>query len=114
MIQDKLQRLAKGAPPRVLDLFAGCGGISLGFKAAGCRIEAAVEVNGHAAATHALNFHTNGHPEQTELHAKPRDITRLEPDELTHELELGEVGDVFDIIVGGPPCQAYTRVGRAK
>ena len=59
------ERLAEDAPPRVLDLFAGCGGISLGFKAAGYRIAAAVEIDDQAAATHALNFHTNGHPERT-------------------------------------------------
>ena len=59
-IQRKLARLAGGAAPRVLDLFAGCGGISLGFHTAGCRIDAAVEADVQAAATHALNFHTNG------------------------------------------------------
>ena len=113
-IQAKLERIAKGAPPRVLDLFAGCGGISLGFHTAGCRVDAAVELNGHAAATHALNFHTNGDARRAALHARARDITRLEPGELTEELDLGEARDAFDIVVGGPPCQAYTRVGRAK
>lgn len=98
----------------MLDLFAGCGGISLGFHAAGCRIDAAVELDPHAAATHALNFHRNAGPELAALHAKPRDIVTTEPDELTRELGLGAAGDAFDIVVGGPPCQAYTRVGRAK
>jgi DNA (cytosine-5)-methyltransferase 1 len=106
--------LARGAPPRVLDLFSGCGGISLGFHTAGCRIAAAVEFDRHAAATHALNFHTNGDAAQAALHAKPRDITSIEPAELAHELGLGPATDAFDIVVGGPPCQAYTRIGRAK
>lgn len=113
-IQRKLGRLAGGAPPRVLDLFSGCGGISLGFHTAGCRIEAAVEADAQAAATHALNFHTNGHADRAALHARPRDITKLEPSGLVEELGLGAVADAFDIVVGGPPCQAYTRVGRAK
>ncbi|MGP0059733.1 MAG: DNA cytosine methyltransferase [Beijerinckiaceae bacterium] len=113
-IQKKLARLAGGAPPRVLDLFAGCGGISLGFKAAGCRIDAAVEADEKAAATYALNFHTNGDVARAVVHSKARDITRIEPADLVKELGLDSVADAFDIIVGGPPCQAYTRVGRAK
>ena len=48
------------------------------------------------------------------LHGKPRNITRLEPDELTEELDLGDAAEAFDVVVGGPPCLAYTRVGRAK
>jgi DNA (cytosine-5)-methyltransferase 1 len=113
-IHGKLARLAQGAPPRVLDLFAGCGGISLGLQTAGCRIDAAVEADEQAAATHALNFHTNGDAARAALHAKARDITQLEPHALVEELGLGAVSDAFDIVVGGPPCQAYTRVGRAK
>lgn len=113
-IQRKLNRLAAGAPPRVLDLFAGCGGISLGFQTAGCRIDAAIEADEQAAATHALNFHTNGDAARTALHAQARDITKFEPADLVRELDLGGVTNAFDVVVGGPPCQAYTRVGRAK
>jgi DNA (cytosine-5)-methyltransferase 1 len=111
-IQRKLDRLADGEPLRILDLFAGCGGISLGFHAAGCRIDAAVEIDERAAATHALNFH--GGSDVQAIHGKSRDITKLQPDNLVEELGLGRLADAFDIIVGGPPCQAYTRIGRAK
>jgi len=110
----KVERIRRGAPPRVLDLFAGCGGISLGFQAAGCRIDAAVELDEHAAVSHALNFRRDADPELEAAHARPRDITHIEPDELTSELNLGPVDEAFDIVVGGPPCQAYARVGRAK
>ncbi len=108
-LQKKIDRIAAGLPPRVLDLFAGCGGISLGFHAEGYSIEAAIEIDPTAAATHALNFH-NGNP----IHARARDITKIEPEELTAELGLGRSIDAFDVVVGGPPCQAYARVGRAK
>lgn len=98
----------------MLDLFSGCGGISLGFQAAGCSIEAAVEFDELAAATHARNFHGYLSDDERALHGKSRDITKTEPDELVSELGLGEVDRAFDILVGGPPCQAYARVGRAK
>ncbi len=114
LIKEKLTRLAGGARPRVLDLFSGCGGISLGFERAGFEIAAAIELDAHAAATHAANFFKTCAPETTAHHAKPRNILEVEPDELAHELGLGPIKKAFDVVVGGPPCQAYTRIGRAK
>lgn len=109
VIRKKIERLRRGEPPRVLDLFSGCGGISLGFHRAGFRIEAAVESDPHAAESHALNFHAGD-----SRHALARDILETEPSDLTAELGLGGVSSAFDVVVGGPPCQAYARVGRAK
>jgi DNA (cytosine-5)-methyltransferase 1 len=110
----KIERLRNGGKPRVLDLFSGCGGISLGFQAAGCIIEAAIEVDELASATHAWNFHRHLSEEERARQGKARDITKTEPDELVADLGLCEVESAFDILVGGPPCQAYARVGRAK
>lgn len=111
----KIQRLERGKPPRVLDLFAGCGGISLGFHAAGFEIAAAVEVNTVAARTHAINFAGSVPERNLALRAEPRDITRANPRQLVAELKLGRrVDSAVDVIVGGPPCQAFARVGRAK
>jgi DNA (cytosine-5)-methyltransferase 1 len=106
----KLSRLVRGEPPRVLDLFSGAGGISLGFQRAGFRIDGALEIDDLAALTHATNFH----PDNIELHATPRDMTAVEPHELVSELGLGVAEHAIDVLVGGPPCQAYARVGRAK
>ncbi len=111
---EKLERLAGGKPLRVLDLFSGCGGISLGFDRAGYSIEAAVEFDPLAALSHATNFHQDSTPSDFERHALARDITAIEPSELTAQLGLGDAGEAFDVVVGGPPCQAYARVGRAK
>ncbi len=109
----RLDRLARGERPRVLDLFSGAGGISLGFQKAGFRIEGALEIDPLAARTHATNFHGRD-GDRLELHAKTRDMTKVEPDQVCEELGLGSVDDAVDVLVGGPPCQAYARVGRAK
>jgi DNA (cytosine-5)-methyltransferase 1 len=109
VIKSKIARINEGKSPRVLDLFSGCGGISLGFHAAGFEIVAAVEIDATAAATHAMNFHGG-----SVQHGRARDITVVEPEDLSAELGLGKVEEAFDILVGGPPCQAYARVGRAK
>jgi DNA (cytosine-5)-methyltransferase 1 len=108
-IQLKLARLASGGLPRVLDLFSGCGGLSLGFQAAGFQITAAVEVDPDAAKSHGLNFHDGA-----DRHIVPRDITAVRPQMLADQLGLGDVSKAFDVIVGGPPCQAFARVGRSK
>lgn len=102
------------ARPRVLDLFAGCGGLSLGFQAAGCDIAAALEIDELAARSHALNFFRDAQTEVIEHHAKPRNVASLEPEDVIAEFGLGKTAEAIDIIVGGPPCQAYARVGRAK
>jgi DNA (cytosine-5)-methyltransferase 1 len=108
-IQKKLARLATGGRPRVLDLFSGCGGLSLGFQAAGFQISAAVELDPDAAKSHGINFH-NGAAQ----HILARDIAAVSPQVLTDELDLDDASMAFDIIVGGPPCQAFARVGRSK
>lgn len=108
-VRRKIARLATGGAPRVLDLFAGCGGLSLGFQAAGFSIRAAIEFDPEAARSHGENFH-DGDP----AHSRARDIISTHPEDLASELGLGPVADAFDVLVGGPPCQAFARVGRPK
>jgi DNA (cytosine-5)-methyltransferase 1 len=89
--------------PAVLDIFCGAGGMSLGFRKAGCRIVGGIDQNCHAVNTHHQNF-----PKCT-LKLEATDIR-----ELTDLSALGiRLGDV-DIVVGGPPCQVFSRVGIGK
>ena len=115
-ISAKVERLAKdsSARPRVLDLFAGCGGLSLGFMAAGFEIAGAAELDPLAARSHAQNLFRGRPPDEVDHHAQPRDLTKVEPEELVQDLGLGRSVGAIDVIIGGPPCQAYARVGRAK
>lgn len=88
----------------VLDLFSGAGGMALGFEAAGARGIAAVEIDHAAAATFGNMF-----PDTIVLGGPERgDLSRWEPANL-----LDEVGRP-DLVVGGPPCQGFSRIGRAK
>src|SRR5262245_14445595 len=97
LVRQKVARLNSGGKPRVLDLFAGCGGLSLGFHASGYEIAAAIESDPDAAQSHGFNFH----PRRPE-HARGRDITKTSPEKLTAELNLGLPETAFDVIVGGP------------
>lgn len=113
LINRKLKRFSDGGAPRVLDLFSGCGGLSLGFHKAGFQIVAGVELDPEAIRSHATNFHKDsGYYEQ---HCVPRDILKVSPEKIFNSIGLqGDTASQIDIIIGGPPCQAFTRIGRAK
>ena len=114
-IDPRIERIHHGHRPRVLDLFSGCGGLSLGFLAAGFDITCSVEIEPHAAHTHDINFAPKCRPNTAQRSVGPRDIIQTGPAELANEIAPNERHDsVFDIIIGGPPCQAFARVGRAK
>lgn len=94
--------------PRVLDLFCGAGGMSLGFRNAGCKIIGGIEFESWPAETHRLNF-----PE-CEFDFGAKDIREIEPSEVVLKSGIKlKKGDV-DILIGGPPCQGFSIVGRSK
>lgn len=86
--------------PTVLDIFCGAGGMSLGFKNAGCEILGGIDQNRYAIATHHQNFPS------AKLKLLPQDICTLQNLD-----NLGIAPDEVDILVGGPPCQVFSRVG---
>lgn len=85
--------------PTVIDLFCGCGGMSWGLHQAGFRVLAGVDNWTQALATFVLN-----HPGALAVEA---DLTCYKPSLLRHELGI-EKGDL-DCIVGGPPCQGFSK-----
>jgi DNA (cytosine-5)-methyltransferase 1 len=112
LLTKKLGRLARGDQPRVLDLFAGCGGLSLGFQSENFKLVGAVEFDPVAVRTHARNFFKG--PDRV-VHSEPTDITKTSPDDFLANLGVrGDARDQVDVVIGGPPCQAFARVGRAK
>ncbi|MGO9018702.1 MAG: DNA cytosine methyltransferase [Syntrophobacteraceae bacterium] len=111
----KVAKVRLGCPPRVLDLFGGCGGLSLGFQLEGFNIAGAVEYDPLANLSHATNFHKAKPKQLQEAHETARDIVITAPHQLMAELRLGnKVEECIDVLIGGPPCQAFARVGRAK
>lgn len=99
----KIQRESTNARrPRVVDLFAGAGGLSLGAIRAGFDLALSVELDGQALLTHQRNFPAFKH--------LPEDIFCLDGEEIIQMLELkrGEL----DGLIGGPPCQGFSVMGK--
>jgi DNA (cytosine-5)-methyltransferase 1 len=114
-LEGKLVRLRTGKPLHVVDLFSGCGGMSLGLMHAQYTILGGVEINKQAVNTYAKNLFKGVDEETFEFHNTPHDITTFTPEQFLHDILREESAEnLVDVIVGGPPCQAFSRIGRAK
>jgi DNA (cytosine-5)-methyltransferase 1 len=78
----------------MIDLFAGCGGMTAGFVAEGFTPVQAVEWDRAAASTYAANF--------GEDHIIWGDIAEVADEAIPHA----------DVVIGGPPCQGFSNLGR--
>lgn len=87
--------------PLAIDLFAGAGGMSLGFEQAGFDVAAAVEVDPVHCAVHKFNF-----PKTAVLCRSVVGLTAAEI-RLKAGIRDAEVACVF----GGPPCQGFSLIG---
>src|SRR3990167_59904 len=87
----------------VLDLFSGCGGLSQGFKEAGFNVVVANEIWAPAADTYEKN-----HPETNMIRGNITSVTIKKK-----ILDCFKEGKC-DVIIGGPPCQAYSVAGLRK
>lgn len=82
---------------RVVDLFCGCGGLSLGFQKAGFDVVAAYDNWEAALNVYRLNFdHPAHNMDLSNVQASAIAIDQLEP----------------DMIIGGPPCQDFSSAGK--
>ncbi|MBM7679599.1 DNA (cytosine-5)-methyltransferase 1 [Gracilibacillus alcaliphilus] len=93
--------------PGIIDLFSGCGGLALGFQMAGFKIRSGLELDKNASEVASYNLHWkigSNHSHITD------DITLLEADNFYNHIDKNE----NFIVIGGPPCQAYSKIGRAK
>ena len=86
---------------KVVDLFAGCGGLSKGFEMAGFEVSGFVEYWQPAIDTHLKNF-----PDCSFI---GKDITTISNKEI---LEFVSLNGKIDGIVGGPPCQGFSTIGK--
>jgi DNA (cytosine-5)-methyltransferase 1 len=88
--------------PIAVDLFAGAGGMTLGFEQAGFDVLAAVEIDPVHCAIHEYNF-----PFWTVL---CRSVTEITGEEIRR---LSAIGDRdIDVVFGGPPCQGFSLIGK--
>ena len=88
--------------PIAVDLFAGAGGMTLGFEQAGFDVLAAVELDPIHASVHEYNF-----PFWTTI---CRSVTQTSAKEIREQSAIGDRD--IDVVFGGPPCQGFSLMGK--
>lgn len=95
--------------PCCIDLFSGCGGISLGLERAGFQPLLFSEINDHAAASYLAN-RPNGVVRVKDI----AELSNARIEELKIEWRAKHGIDRVDLITGGPPCQGYSGIGHRR
>jgi DNA (cytosine-5)-methyltransferase 1 len=88
--------------PKAIDLFSGCGGLTVGLQQAGFEVVAAVEID-----PKARQVYTTNHPR---IWMAGHDIRRTSASEIIEKLDL-KPGEL-DLLAGCPPCQGFSRLRR--
>lgn len=104
-----------------VDLFAGCGGLSLGLEFAGFQPVFVNELNSNALSSYLLN-RGKLHPKLKDSKFNCQDVKLLIDNEriskLKHDLKNIHQIDVskgqLDLVVGGPPCQGFSGIGHRR
>lgn len=94
--------------PIALSLFSGAGGMDLGVIRGGFEVIAAIEKDPYCCETLRAAVKREGRRTQV----FERDVREISPLELMKDLELKE-GEL-DLLFGGPPCQAFSQIGKQK
>ncbi|TAE28238.1 MAG: DNA cytosine methyltransferase [Candidatus Kapaibacterium sp.] len=95
-------------PLQAISLFSGAGGIDVGIQQAGFTVLACVESDHYACETLRTNIAREHH--STVVYEE--DIRLLDPSEMMEKLGIAE-GEL-DLLCGGPPCQAFSQIGKRK
>lgn len=93
-----------------IDLFSGCGGLSEGFYRMGFTALAHVEINHWACETLRKRMEYYGYT-NIEKEVIEKDITS---EDILTDIDKAVSGRAVDVIIGGPPCQAYSTAGRVR
>jgi DNA (cytosine-5)-methyltransferase 1 len=93
-----------------IDLFSGCGGLTEGFYKQGFKALTHVEFDHYACESLRKRMKHFGYP-VNEISVIEKDITN---DDILECIENEIKDETVDLIIGGPPCQAYSSLGRAK
>jgi DNA (cytosine-5)-methyltransferase 1 len=91
--------------PEIIDLFSGCGGLSYGFHLEGLNVVAGIEKEKNACYTASYNLHWKHGKDEEHICADIKDVCAS-----TLDINLASP----KLVIGGPPCQAYSRIGRSK
>ena len=103
---------ARTRRPVFIDLFSGCGGLSLGLINAGWKGLFAIEKDKMAFETlrhNLIDGHAKGFAWPSWLPKEAMPVSRLTRE---HKVELKKLKGKVDLIAGGPPCQGFSLAGR--
>lgn len=108
-----MENLHSSSSPTFIDLFSGCGGLSLGLSQAGWQGLFAIERATDAFETFRANFLKPGSPCKFKWPAWLEQSAHSIDDVLMeHEAEIAKLNRKVDLIAGGPPCQGFSFAGR--
>jgi len=93
-----------------IDLFAGCGGLSEGFYKQGFRGLTHIEYDHYACKSLRTRMKYYGYHDN-EISVLEKDITDKN---IIEQIENEISGKSVDLLIGGPPCQSFSSLGRAK